>query len=439
MLDQNIQALVKTTTWKKLGSGSYNQTYLSKESMSTDYFTGQWVLKKPKLSLDDAENALNNVDRAVRKWNLHNPAYPAQKINESAWLIPYFGNIPASDQQIADKIFEIYQETNNIITDACGRKNFLIYHDRVICIDVDFSLRRGSFASDAWLHDKRLSDIMHYLNSWSHRKPHTTAMIRTLLYLDQDRLNNPATEACLAECMYRQLTDFKHIVNINNLEFLAMIRFIMAHHQTLLSHVNDAGYTLLHFAEALGYEEARTYLIEEGLALHTPPPKATPNQTHLIHLAASAGQLAMIQQLITQDKTLIHAVTPLHETPLLLAASQGHHTIVALLISESVDVNLGIQLPEDHESYAKLHQYTPLDWAIAGGHTQTIALLERAGAQGRADLKVAEPENQDKQNDTSELVSSHWCPEFIQNMWSFFSGSIPPPQLLLTNSPKKTT
>lgn len=389
MLDKNIQAFVKTATWENLGSGSYNHTYLSGEQMSTAYFTGQWVLKEPKQGLDDTENALNEVDRAVRKWNLHNPAYPAQKITESMWLIPYFGSKAASDQQISEKIIEIYQKTNNIITDACGHKNFLVYHDSVICIDVDFSFRRGSFASDAWLNGENLPDIIHYLNQCAHHKPHTTAMIRTLLYLDQDRSENPTqkndpiTKACLAKYMHMQLTDLKHILNINNLEFLTMTQFIKAHHHTLLNHINEAGYTLLHFAEALGYENACSYLLHAGVNPHVPTPKATPNQTHLIHHAASAGKLTVVQQMIAQDSSLIHALAAYQETPLLLAASQGHHDVVALLISKGADVNVATQLPEHHDSYTKLHQYTPMDWAITEGHTQTIAILVSAGAQAQ--------------------------------------------------------
>lgn len=384
---KTIQESLSAATWNNLGAGSYNQTYISKEHISSDYFTGQWVLKKPTISSDPTENNLNSVDRAIRKWNLHNPEYPAITTSEGYWIIPYFGNTPASDQQISEKLIEIYQNTGNIITDACGNKNFLMYQGTVICIDVDFSLRRGSFASNPWLEGERLSNITSYLEGWRHEKPQTTAIIRTLLYLDRRLQDQSAgqhrtiTEACIAEHMHMQLTDLTDVVAIAPNEFQVMIQFIKRHNNTLLNTKGSSGYTLLHLAESLGYERARLYLLGQGANPSIATAKATPKQTHLIHIAASTGQIEVVKKFIAQDSTLVNALTSYNETPLLLAASQDYHDMVILLLAAGAAVNLSTQLPQEHPIYAQHHNHTALDWAIARGHSKTIEVLRNAGAQ----------------------------------------------------------
>jgi|GEM_PF-2179130 len=386
MLYKTIQDAVDTATWKILGSGSYNQTFISTEYMSSDNFTGQWVLKKPMVDSDSSESALNTTDRAIRKWNLHNPEYPAHKTSNGWWVIPYFGNTPASDQQISEKVIAIYQKTNNILTDACGIKNFLIYQGRVICIDVDFSLRRGSFASDLWLDESRLSDITKYLDGWSQYKPKTTSVIRTLLYLDKYLLTNPIprpalTKPCVAEYMHMLLTDLTHVVTITPHEFFVMVEFIILNQKKLLNCLSANGYSLLHIAECIEDDQVYAYLLKQGADPSIAIPSATPNQTHLIHIAASHGRIAVVNRLVTHDFALLNALTPFNESPLLLAASQGHHDLVDTLLIAGADVHLATQLPLSHEAYEQHHQYSALDWAITGGHSSTIETLKKAGAQ----------------------------------------------------------
>ncbi|MDF1683124.1 MAG: ankyrin repeat domain-containing protein [Legionellaceae bacterium] len=381
-IQESLEA-TDTITWEDLGSGNYNQTFISTEFMSSENFTGPWVLKEPRVSSDSEENALNTTDRAIRKWNLHNPEYPAHKTSEGWWVIPYFGAIPASDQQISDKLIEIYQNTGNIITDACGQNNFLIHQGTVICIDVDFSLRRGSFASDPWLEGELLANITTYLGGWRHVKPKTTAMIRTLLYLDQHLLTKPIeqdptiTKSCIAEYMHMQLTDLMHAQAIGPIEFRFMVQFIKLHKQSLLDCVGASGYTLLHLAESLGYEQERLYLLKQGVEQNIAIPTAIPKQTHLIHIAASTGQTTVVKKLMSQDRTRLNALTPLNESPLLIAASRGYHDLVTYLMASGADLNLATQHPQ--------HHYTALDWAITHGHVKTVQLLDSVGAQANYD------------------------------------------------------
>jgi ankyrin repeat protein len=384
-IQQSLEA-TDSITWIKLGSGNYNQTDISTEHMSSDNFTGQWVLKKPMVSSDAAENALNSTDRAMRKWDLHNPEYPAHKTSDGGWVIPYFGNTPASDQQISEKLIEIYHNTGNIISDACGTRNFLIYQGRVICIDVDFSLRRGSFASDLWLDGSRLSDITKYLDSWSQFKPKTTSMIRTLLYLDKYILSNPIprpalTKPCVAEYMHMLLTDLTHLVTITPHEFFVMVEFIILNQKKLLNCLGANGYSLLHLAECIEDDQFYAYLLKHGANPSITIPSALPNQIHLIHIAASHGRIAVVNKLITHDFALLNALTPFNESPLLLAASQGHHALVDMLLIAGADVHLATQLPQSHAAYEQHHQYSALDWAITGGHSRTIEILKKVGAQ----------------------------------------------------------
>ena len=58
------------------------------------------------------------------------------------------------------------------------------------------------------------------------------------------------------------------------------------------------------------------------------------------------------------------------QTALLWAALRGHHEVVKVLIEHRADVNA-----QDSNGW------TPLRWAESKGHTQTVALLQEAGAK----------------------------------------------------------
>lgn len=402
---KNIQDFVDTATWENLGSGSYNAAFKSKQVMTVGQYTGPWVLKKPHKMNSEATSALNHVDRAIRKWNLHNPEYPAHKTTEGWWLVPYLGNTPASDQQISDKIIEIYQQTRHIITDACGRHNFLIYQNKVVCIDVDFSLRRGSIASDNWLDDASIFTFMDYLDEWSSVKPQTTSTIRALLYLEKylapAQIKNEyitpqimkilhvlytqnvwlnvgiveillklptldmirgAEHACInmeliTQHFHQQLTDLTYVQQIKSQDFLVMLQLIVLHNADLIYSTGEHGYTLMDAIVHLEHHEALDYLINQGIDVHLLATPVIHGQTHLIHLAAQSGQTTLVQKLIALDNRLPHALDAANQTPLCKASLAGHHKMVALLAIHQ------------HETQAHPKKVKPYDhWHTAFPH-----------------------------------------------------------------------
>jgi len=191
--------------------------------------------------------------------------------------------------------------------------------------------------------------------------------------------------------------------------------------QAFLNQIDENGYTLLHYAALLGQIKMVRYLIDNGADVNISTVAATgehkdikyPEMTaldivvdkqshvdlaillfeaganvspaengksHLIHVVAKNGLLNHIQTLIERDPELVHVKDGLNQTPLLWAASRGHHEVVAFLITKGADVNLATEHAEDHKNPDSHHNYSPLDWAIKGGHAQTILILVNAGA-----------------------------------------------------------
>jgi len=102
---------------------------------------------------------------------------------------------------------------------------------------------------------------------------------------------------------------------------------------------------------------------------------AVKGKFHAIHLAARNGRLDMIKQFIEHDPEVIHLRDHCNQTPLLWAASRGHHVIVAFLLDQGADVNTATQGVNNENN-----NNSPLDWAIQGGHSATISILFKSGA-----------------------------------------------------------
>lgn len=317
MTIDELEFVIFSTKWLKLGEGTFNKVLVSIKSLTIEGFTGKWVAKIPINRLD----LLSSSSRAVDKWNLHNPKYPAFQTNYG-WIAPYVGKTPASDQQIADKLIEIYRNTRQVIADACGKNNFLIYDNEVICVDVDLSVRRGSFASDDYMNDDVTHrDLMRYLTVWSNRgKPKSVAVIQSLLYLqknipEQDIKNEYITPLLieklhlfwvnnaplsvdilefLVETMdpnlitpqyfmtlselsqhtaasgliHDQLLDYSWTSRLTQDEFLHLVQLVVDKDSPYLNKIGKDGYTLLHIAVINKHDEIVQYLISEGVDLN---------------------------------------------------------------------------------------------------------------------------------------------------------------------------
>lgn len=178
---QNIT--VDNNEFQYFSEGTYNWAYISQNTITKEGFTGKWVYKVPKNTYEISQCA-----RAVRKFNLINPGFPAFEI-DNGWMAPYLGDTPATDIQVAEKLVYIYQATRNIIADAyvngTGNCNFLYYQGQVICIDVDHAFRRGSITTDQYLSGTSgVNDYINEMNQNSAHMPNTASVIKTLFYID---------------------------------------------------------------------------------------------------------------------------------------------------------------------------------------------------------------------------------------------------------------
>lgn len=205
-----------------LKSGGYNnvtKTYAPRDN--DDTFPWK-VLKRPL----DSDDVMSKAQRAVDKWNLINPKFTAWVVDDGCWMVPYLGDVCASDKQIALKVLDIYRNTRNIIADACGPGNFLRYEEETVCVDVDLAckIRRGSIASDDFFRCVIKSDKMSKYWSYFKKdtfKPNTVDMIETLFFLEDcleiERICNefltPEVILCCTEYRKKNMRVSPHIIN----------------------------------------------------------------------------------------------------------------------------------------------------------------------------------------------------------------------------------
>jgi len=88
-----------------------------------------------------------------------------------------------------------------------------------------------------------------------------------------------------------------------------------------------------------------------------------------IHKASVEGDLDRVKQLVQEDALLIMAQDENNQTPLHMAAAQGHGEIAEFLISRGADLNA-----------QNTYGYTAVHFAIMRGHMETAILLIQKGA-----------------------------------------------------------
>lgn len=349
MNNEELQALIDNTQWSFLGKGAYNWAYLSETELTIKGYTGRWVYKKAS----DTTSLLSEKKRAIRKWSLINPSLPAVELSDG-WLVPYLGNTAAPDAQMAVKVIEIYRRTRNILVDACAKNNFLIHQDKVVCIDMDCSLRRGSFASDEFMRlDGKL--IPPFLEAHNSTKLETARVIRTLLYLEK-------------KCPESQIKA-EHITP----EVIAKLRSFRLQEKPINAFTLDTLLDLTRF-------DPRNAIPEDKIIEALTRKKPAERPIAIFLYAVQYGLLNWVRTLISENEALIHATDAYQQSALFWAVANRHRDIVNLLMSNGAKVNQAVQIPAKHRDYNTYHHRTPLDSAILNGDTDLCLILMHAGA-----------------------------------------------------------
>ncbi len=205
------QEALSHACWTALGEGSYNQVMVSIAPITLTFngqsYTTRWVYKEPKLHkfYDDSKKSYYDVDplsmpeRAVRIWNDFHPQTPAVAAGlglgrGNGWFAPYLGKVLPNDEQTAEGILEYYRAHRRIISDGCGEGNFVLYHGKARCIDVDYALGRHSPLSLKTIEEELYQEenpeeySKNHHDYWASNQAYMPLSVRTivtLLYLEK--------------------------------------------------------------------------------------------------------------------------------------------------------------------------------------------------------------------------------------------------------------
>jgi ankyrin repeat protein len=145
------------------------------------------------------------------------------------------------------------------------------------------------------------------------------------------------------------------------------------------SMINEDGYTPLHLATELGFEECVKVLLENGADVNAPdrmeiPAIGGPYQLRPIHLAVSKGYFNIVRILLN-NKAKINIKTamgwtPLHDVMVNDKLEYSHISCIKLLIDNGADLNL-----KDTDGQM------PIDAAIFYGHFEAAKLLLNCGTR----------------------------------------------------------
>lgn len=353
MKPEEVQAILATTTWDYVGEGTFNKTYVSKTPLTIDGHTVYWVKKIPK----EHRSEFSKNERAVRKWNAIHPDTPAYAATEGVWVAPYFGNTPAPDALIADAVIQIYRRTRNLLIDACGKENFLLYKNEAKCVDVDIALRRGSVVSDSYCSRSLDSYLSGYARGG---RPLTVSTIRTLLYLEEHLTPDEIKDEYITPAFIKRL----HVLRRKGFPLTA----------ATMEKLSDI--VTFDTANEITDEFLPDFLKVDRLTSYP----AVAGKLYAIHLAANLGLINLVRWLASQDKAHLEARGESNLTPLLAAVTGGYASIVEFLLSLHVKLDTKLELPATHEDYAMFHGRTALDIALRNRNEDIAGLLSAAGA-----------------------------------------------------------
>lgn len=374
---------------KRVSAGTYNTVFVSEDLLTINGRTSLWIKKIPKImrgeqanTIDAIDEAMNESLRAVRKWNDLNPGLTAYPI-DGGWIAPYLGSTPASDEQIAEKLIEIYQRTRNILLDACGSMNFLVYEHETICVDVDQSMRRGSIASDNYLNQIGLYQHIKYWADYSvnHKKPHTVNVIQTLLYLEQNLDGTQIKDEYLTPSLIAKLHVFRRMGYILRPETMGIL---LTTTKLNLQHELNDGFITPHFINrllALSEQQPLTediFFKERVLHQQLLPIKSLPSSFYtMFKLNGWAGITRLIDCAEKINPTFLDGKDDDGISLLHLLAAYGMGDLIERLI------RLGVKLTETTSTFiynTELFRMFPsnhsaMDLALIYGHDEVVKLL----------------------------------------------------------------
>ena len=359
MTQEELQAIIDSTKWNELGRGAYNNAFVSENILTISGYSGLWVLKKPIADVNKYALRMSEKSRAVRKWNLLNPAFPALE-SKDGWIVPYLGDVEASDQQITNKLIEIYLRTRIILVDGCSKSNFRFYLGEVICIDVDLSLRRGSIASDQFNLLKSPDSCEKFFEYWLRQgMGQSISIIQTLHYLEE------------------HIADLDIKDSYISLKFLSELNILRIKNVVLSVSMMENLFELIKSDDKSIIINGAFFALNKVGGIRAPYEKGV---KHAIHVAAEFGLLLLVKELIKNNSELLNVTDSYNQSPLIYAVAKRHNHVVEELIKNGVELNVPIQLPPDNKHYASLHNCTPLDVAIKSNFADIIGMLRAAGA-----------------------------------------------------------
>ena len=155
-----------------------------------------------------------------------------------AWIAPFIeGNTPVNDERLANKILQVYKKSANIIIDAVGDGNFLGDENELTCVDMDLAVNYDSDVSNEIIRGvvNNKPTLEKYLSNFT-MLPKSVAMIKTLLYLEQQIDHTDIPKEYLTSILIDKLHLFRELGQAITVEKMRVLWvLIQLDHQNTIS------------------------------------------------------------------------------------------------------------------------------------------------------------------------------------------------------------
>ncbi|MCX7120445.1 MAG: hypothetical protein NTZ67_01505 [Gammaproteobacteria bacterium] len=232
-IDRKI--VVDGVDYEFLGSGRFNVVYVNKKNKE--------VLKKPI----SARELTDLPERAVRLWNLINPDYQARLTKDGqSWIVSLIEGVLPTDDEIAQSIVDIFNQTGRIVIDADVSGNFIKTKikttegktvEKTMCVDIGSALQLLPRISDISIafwsvvrprQEKELNDLQN--------QTVLIKMIKALLFLQKFVPDMNEASPLVKDKFFFQTTAAAYSAHINNDENFQAL------HDKVISIINEKNY-----------------------------------------------------------------------------------------------------------------------------------------------------------------------------------------------------